>query len=544
MNISVYSQNAITRTGTSGYTASTFTFISQPTIQLHNQNLGTSISVYNSAISTTVADNGSGTTVSSSITHSTTVNISVPSTWFESDNTAWYFTISDKLTISDVSATLTNTKTFSVFNVETLMSVWVCKGVNLPDGYTILDYIESTGTQYIDTGFIPNQDTRIDVEAVPMSIADADNGIGFISYGAGQGYNSNAFECYTANGQFEFNYDGQYNFIGSPVINTKITISHNKNNVSINHNGVDDTLTFTYKSFTAPYTLTLFAINRGSAICGLLKLYSCKIYDNGTLIRNYTPCLNPSNVAGLYDTVNGVFYGNSGTGEFLYSITEYTPLEYIESDGTQYVDTGFKPNQNTRIVCQLDITPNSGETIPFGSADSGSSGYYYPDYTGSKWYYCYGTQIVSTGIATTTGLKIDLNKNTVIINDNSFSSTTQTFTGTYPISLFAVNIGGNVGYHTTMKLYSCKIYNDSILVRDYIPVLDFNGIACLFDKVESKFYYNSASSQFVASNAIGDTVRPSNIVNKLHKAKKIWVRKNGVLYPVKDINSKVGGSVV
>lgn len=152
LNISIYSQNAITRTGTSRYTASTFTFISQPTIQLYNQNLGTSITVYNSAISTTVADNGSGTAVSSSITHSATVNVSVPSTWFESDNTAWYFTISDKLTISDVSATLTNTKTFATFNVETLMSVWVCKGVKLPDGYTVLDYIESNGTQYINTG--------------------------------------------------------------------------------------------------------------------------------------------------------------------------------------------------------------------------------------------------------------------------------------------------------------------------------------------------------------------------------------------------------
>ena len=80
LNISIYSQNAITRTGTSGYTASTFTFISQPTIQLHNQSLGTSVTVYNSAISTTVADNGSGTTVSSSITHSSTVNVSIPST--------------------------------------------------------------------------------------------------------------------------------------------------------------------------------------------------------------------------------------------------------------------------------------------------------------------------------------------------------------------------------------------------------------------------------------------------------------------------------
>ena len=31
----------------------------------------------------------------------------------------------------------------------------------LPDGYTQLKYIESTGTQYINTGFKPNQDARV-----------------------------------------------------------------------------------------------------------------------------------------------------------------------------------------------------------------------------------------------------------------------------------------------------------------------------------------------------------------------------------------------
>ena len=33
--------------------------------------------------------------------------------------------------------------------------------VGVSDSYTILDYIQSSGTQYIDTGFMPNQDTRV-----------------------------------------------------------------------------------------------------------------------------------------------------------------------------------------------------------------------------------------------------------------------------------------------------------------------------------------------------------------------------------------------
>jgi hypothetical protein len=41
------------------------------------------------------------------------------------------------------------------------------------------------------------------------------------------------------------------------------------------------------------------------------KLYSCQIYDNGTLIRDYVPCLNEVGVVGLYDKVENKFYGNA-----------------------------------------------------------------------------------------------------------------------------------------------------------------------------------------------------------------------------------------
>ena len=34
----------------------------------------------------------------------------------------------------------------------------------------------------------------------------------------------------------------------------------------------------------------------------------------------------------------------------------YTQYEYIESSGTQYIDTGFKPNQNTRTVIDFQAT--------------------------------------------------------------------------------------------------------------------------------------------------------------------------------------------
>ena len=150
------------------------------------------------------------------------------------------------------------------------------------------------------------------------STANAAAGTGFIPYGAAYTYNSQAFELYTTSGQFEINYDGQVDFIGTVQMDQKIHVNHEKNIVSIIlQDGTSVNTAFTYQNFTAPYTLTLFAINRGSAVCGLLRLYSCKIYDNGTLVRDFVPCKNPSGEVGLYDTVTERFYGNAGTGSFV-----------------------------------------------------------------------------------------------------------------------------------------------------------------------------------------------------------------------------------
>ena len=53
----------------------------------------------------------------------------------------------------------------SNFRRRLMMSI---KKSKLPSGYTELEYLESTGTQYIDTGIIP--DTTLDKMEVDMAI--------------------------------------------------------------------------------------------------------------------------------------------------------------------------------------------------------------------------------------------------------------------------------------------------------------------------------------------------------------------------------------
>lgn len=132
-NFTIYSQNTITRKGTAGYTCSAFTFKSQPTIKINNITLGESIILYNSTLSKSVADNGNGTNVSSSITHSTNVTIDIPRHWFLTKYNKWTITISDALDIVDSGASLINTKTLAEFYVDPLFMIVVKKDGELFD---------------------------------------------------------------------------------------------------------------------------------------------------------------------------------------------------------------------------------------------------------------------------------------------------------------------------------------------------------------------------------------------------------------------------
>ena len=53
-----------------------------------------------------------------------------------------------------------------------------------------------------------------------------------------------------------------------------------------------------------------------------------------------------------------------------------------------------------------------------------------------------------------------------------------------------------------MKLYAYKHYTNGVLDRDYIPVIDKNGAACLYDKVSGQMFYNQGSGDFKTGDII------------------------------------------
>ena len=91
---------------------------------------------------------------------------------------------------------------------------------------------------------------------------------------------------------------------------------------------------FSDSSFTATGNLYLFSVNGGGTYDNAtMKLYSCQIYDNDTLVRDYVPCQKPDGTVGLWDDVNSVFYGNAGTGTFTAGPVVASPSIFVNIDG-------------------------------------------------------------------------------------------------------------------------------------------------------------------------------------------------------------------
>jgi hypothetical protein len=70
--------------------------------------------------------------------------------------------------------------------------------------------------------------------------------------------------------------------------------------------------------------------------------------------------------------------------------------------------------------------------------------------------------------------------------------------------LFARNntANGNPVAISYFKLYSSKIYENYVLVQDLIPVIDNNGVACMYDNVSKQCFYNQGTGEFVAGPVV------------------------------------------
>jgi hypothetical protein len=179
---------------------------------------------------------------------------------------------------------------------------------------------------------------------------------------------------------------------------------------------------------------------------------------------------------GEYETFDGVFDA------------EYEVLEYLRTSGKESIDTNFKPNNNTRLVMDVDNL-KAGQFV-FGARNGSSSGAFafYPnientirsDYGASS-----ETATIDSVVGRTT---IDKNKNELTAFGVTIINAVSTFACNYNLHLFALKDGSSAILAAEVKFYSCQIYDNGTLIRDYVPVQRRSDYAVgLYDKVNKTF---------------------------------------------------------
>lgn len=207
------------------------------------------------------------------------------------------------------------TYTFQVSGDRALVAVFAVKKVSrLPEGYTELEYIKSDNKCSVKTSQVAHfQNRRVVIDIEPDGFSGNTESI--VSAPMNSGYNTYFYLHRAGTTTIK------YRYAKSNIVTKTIDITNKR--IVVDWDFTKGTLSIGNEKYTTTKSTAIIATSIsifGSAssasysIAG--KLYSAQFYYNGDIKLDFVPCINPSGTVGLYDLVNGEFYGNAGTGTF------------------------------------------------------------------------------------------------------------------------------------------------------------------------------------------------------------------------------------
>ena len=191
-------------------------------------------------------------------------------------------------------------------------------------------------------------------------------------------------------------------------------------------------------------------------------------------------------------------------------------VDYIESTGTQWIDTGLQLTSADRVECRFALTDISGTTerlngqtgtdLRFAFGKAGRSANFYAGFGDINYW---TTLPLDTDVH---DLALDAPNKTVTIDSATWPVGWTAFatpTGTANWSLFARTTipSGSVTGYAKERIYSAKIYKVGTLVRDFQPVRIGSGasaVGYLYDRANptggplgNGLYPNAGTGAFV-----------------------------------------------
>ena len=198
----------------------------------------------------------------------------------------------------------------------------------------------------------------------------------------------------------------------------------------------------------------------------------------------------------------------------------YKEVEYIESTGAQYINTGVyvTPDYTIEVTFVMTQRKTTWDTL-FGTRNSqqsrftarwansatGNLGVHRSKAKTTNYENFDDTNAKKTNV-TDTWHTIKLAKREYTFDGvlrKTFSATTSTATFPYPIYLFALCNAGSPADYGYFRIKKARIWdsNDE-LIRDYIPCVNLDGVAGMYDAVNDTFTKSGSSTKFTAGNLI------------------------------------------
>ena len=178
---------------------------------------------------------------------------------------------------------------------------------------------------------------------------------------------------------------------------------------------------------------------------------------------------------------------------------DFTPVSFLQSSGSQYIDTGRKLTQDSDITIDFSIVGEINRSAGiFGSRQSASKNnltlFQNADvkvFSGDFSEYQKHRFAAASSLERT---KIQINKAGVWVNDILKKSWSDVADFETPTNGLIFDVGNNnwTNSKAVMRLYS---YTDGD-AQQLVPCLDANGVPCLYDLIGKTALYNQGAGSF------------------------------------------------
>ena len=379
------------------------------------------------------------------------------------------------------------------------------------------------GKLYINTGLAMTQDTTVELDC---AFAEAFTTTSFwglfesckssFRYGFTQTHNYGL--RWSSNGAWHDDFTAAFpKTMSGKDVRRKYLLDFNGSSVAVVTSGfTNQTASFETQSFTAAGTIKLSSGGWGTGEYAPLKIYGCKIWENGALKRDFEPYVN-NGTPGLRDTITGAFIAASrGSGDSTSALAYGGAIvddAYLEATGSVGINTGVKLNGRSRLEVDFSLTVTNDNTKNwrvFGTDTQEAKLKTWLGYdsafntkmemAGNNRYPIKAdTARHLAGMDMTSGKFLFVTGATTNALANATTDLSE-LEASMPLPLFGrySNAEGTAYHNYTVpkaRIYSVRIYESDALVHEFLPY-SRGGVAGFYDTVTGDVISNGSSFTF------------------------------------------------